>query len=311
MQGDVGRKRPLDLGVVGPPGDSSAHLEPPTTPRGPSGWRRWGVPAAALLAGAVVGAVVVQARDDAATYSDVRLIGGPSSPYYVNASWHTGRDGAAAAIVRLSLLNAGEQELEVLGIEADGVSSMPDARPPEPAAAAPGSWVEFSQTGLRPDCEVGPPDELRVRVRTGSGGEQVVDLDLPPGTTFEGLWAPCSTPGVGAFFIGEATAVSTDGADLVTELPITNDGEDPLTIDRIVTETDGLTATAATLEVGGHSSDTLAVTWSVTDCEEAAGLADVIVRFAVSHGGGDGEFAQPLGTLGLVELVRMVERTCR
>ena len=168
---------PLDLGVVGAV-EPEAGPEPPSRRRPPA----WVELAAVFLVGAVVGGVVVQARGDAAGYAETTVVGGPVVPLVTQPG------GRLTGMVEMNLLNAGEHRIEVLHLEADGLTVAGDAEAPDPVAVEPGAWVRFVQGGFEADCEAPPPAGLRALIRTADGDERVVDVTTPPDTGASELW---------------------------------------------------------------------------------------------------------------------------
>ncbi|MBB5791946.1 hypothetical protein [Jiangella mangrovi] len=170
---------PLDLGVVGPaePGDQTLTPDRTARRRPPA----WLVLTAVFLLGAIVGGVVVQARGDAADYAEARVVGGPVVPLLTQPG------ARLTGMVELNLLNAGEHRIEILHIEADGITPTA-GNAPDPVTVEPGDWGRFVQDGFAADCDGPPPGGLRALVRTADGAERLVDVATPPGSGAADLW---------------------------------------------------------------------------------------------------------------------------
>ncbi|WP_053202274.1 hypothetical protein [Jiangella muralis] len=168
-QGDDG---PLDLGVVGATPD-----EPDDEPRrGHSGRQVWAAVAAAFVIGGGLGLFVADAREEAAAYTEVRLVSGALQAIPDRA------DEASPGRIELSLLNLGEHAVEILGLELPGMTVRPDEEPAGPVAAPPGEWVSVSQGGLIADCAGTDPGgaPVRVRVRDAGGTERLAEMGALP-----------------------------------------------------------------------------------------------------------------------------------
>lgn len=132
-----GTEGPLDLGVVG-----ATQGEPDDEPRrAHSGRWVWTAVAAAFVAGGGLGLIVADARDDAAAYADVRLVSGAILSLTERA------DDDSPGRIEVSVLNLGEHEVEILGLEPEGVAVRPGEEAAEPVPAPPGEWVTASQSG--------------------------------------------------------------------------------------------------------------------------------------------------------------------
>ena len=277
-------------------------------PRRAAGRWAWAIAALAFVAGAALGLVVADTRDDAAGLSDVRLASGLVQGYSMTA------DESAPGHVELSVLNLGEHEVEILGLEPAGMTVQPGDRPADPLPAPPGEWVTATQTGLIADCSLGDPGQLvRVRVRDAAGTERVVEASGLAGIGgTPGFWeVACAPPALGFPIHGGAEA--EHAAETVTvHVPVANPGAEPLRVLGFGSETAGLALTApeVPLAVPPNEAVHLALTWSVTDCEAALAWPDVMLDYRLERDGDETGGSQVLPGPARAELVLLVQRVC-
>lgn len=69
-------------------------------------------------------------------------------------------------------------------------------------------------------------------------------------------------------------------------------------------------ATAAPVEVAAAGQAELEVTWTVNHCAAVTGLSEVTLRYRLITDRETVDMVTPVGVVGLVELVRLVERAC-
>ncbi|SDU71042.1 hypothetical protein [Jiangella alkaliphila] len=269
---------PLDLGVVGGP-ESAA--EPPERPRQSSNRWRWAGVALAFVAGGVLGLVVADTRDDAAGYADVRLVSGSVTNVTERA------DEESPGRLQLSVLNIGDHEVEILGLEPYGTTVVPGEEAAEPLAAPPGEWVTASQGGLVFDCEaeVGDVDGLRIRVRDAGGTERVVEADgMPEYGGVSDAWRYTCQPAELLFPEIAATVTGSAAESVTIEVRLSNPGTVPMEVSALETDTPGLAAAGPELpfELPPDESVTMPLTWTVTDCRLARQWPDPEIVYAHS-----------------------------
>jgi hypothetical protein len=299
---------PFDLGVVGPGPDGSD--EPPESPHRTSGaWQRWAIPAAALLVGGLLGAVVVDARHDAAELARVDVVSGPS-----NWTPASGEDGSAT--VDLQLMNIGSRPVEIVGVEADGFEIAAGTEPIEAVEAAVGDWVVVQQPGLVADCETETTSTIRVRVRDGDGDERTVEAEQ--NLQFGGLdmfWIDqCEFAGGYVQFIGPPAEVVVGEDNLTATTSLQNYSGRSTRVTRMVPVAPGMTASQPELpiELPGHGNALVETVWTVDDCAAAMSMAGDAgrVEFTVASGSAEYPESYPLDASTMVELVRLAGRVC-
>lgn len=304
---------PLDLGVVGPApagrgsGDAGVDDEPRRTPsRGRPGWRWWGALAAAAVAGAVGGLVVAEARDDAAGYDTVELFGGPVEPAVLGG-------GATQGELSISLLNAGERTIDILGVEVEGMTVAAGAEPADPVAAEPGTWTDYVQRDLEVDCTGPLPAAVHVRVRTESGAERLVEVEPPDDYGgLRGFWyVECQAFQFG-LQVRDSTLVDTGGGTVVLALELANDGFQDLRIGAIAARAPGfaLTTDAAELAIPAGQTVTVTTTWTVADCDLALQAAGGSLAVRIMHGNEETEQIIVLPDAGFTALARLSGQSC-
>ncbi|PZF82636.1 hypothetical protein [Jiangella anatolica] len=296
---------PLDLGVVGAPPDEPDE-EPP---RGRGGWRVWTAIAAAFVLGGGLGLFVADAREDAASYSDVRLVSGALQAIPDRA------DEESPGRIQLSLLNLGEHEVEILGLELPGMTVRPDDEPSAPVAAPPGEWVSAGQDGLIADCAGTDPGDdapVRVRVRDAGGTERLVEVGALPdfGGALEVWGYVCRGPEL--VFPGGATVRVNDDGSVTTTLQVANSGSEPMEISRFQTLAPGLSTTGPEVpfELPPNEALDVPVTWTVTDCRLALQWVAPEIEYSIGSGTTSMPGWHPLTGAAQAELILMVDRVC-
>jgi hypothetical protein len=305
---------PLDLGVVGsaaepdPPGgpgrpgdDSADH-----TAKGHARWRRWGALAAAAVAGVAGGLVIAQARDDAAGYSSIELVGGPME----SVSFDAGRPRGELTV---ALLNTGGRAVQILGIEVDGVTLARGAAPGDPVTAEPGRWVRFVQRDIEVDCGGEVPGAVHVRARTESGAEQRVEIEPPDDYNgLRGFWFyQCQAYQFG-LQVRDSTLMEAGGDITVLALELANDGPDDLRVGSIASRAPGfvLSTDAADLSIPVGESITVTTTWTVRDCDAALSAAGAALAVRILTGDAETEQIVELPPSSFAPLARLSGQAC-
>ncbi|RIQ20807.1 hypothetical protein [Jiangella rhizosphaerae] len=299
-----GDDAPLDLGVVGT-ADEPATDEPGEPPPGSGRWR-WAVPAATFAVGGALGLVVADTRDDAAGYADVRLVSGA---IHGLSDRH---DEDSPGRIELSILNLGEHEVEILGLEPAGMTVHPDTEPADPVAAPPGEWVTALQDGLVADCDAQAGDGLRIRVRDVGGTVRVVEADgLPDVSGVGGVWQHACRPPDLLFPAIAATVTASDAGSVTTEVRLSNPSTEPLEVIELASEAPGLAATVADLPFVLSPDESLGVpmTWTVTDCRLARQWHDPQFVYAFA-GNQPSRGNHPVDAAAQAALVLLVDRVC-
>lgn len=290
----------MELGAVQPAG-SAGHGDGTQ----PAQRRRWATLGAALLAGAVIGIVANNARNDAAEYDEADLVRGT---VFVETEPPL---ASGPQRVTVNLINTGSREIEILDIAIIGFESVDDVTE-ETVTAEPGVWVAARAT-VRADCDTRPPGTIDVRVRTGSGERTVVIEGQPGDDQLTWAWQyGCDTPPESGVFIGDTRTVSADARGAHIVLPISNGTDEPIEILRLEGTTPGFALATATIPIeipAGQLVD-VATTWTVSDCEAAARFTDATVAVNVGRGDMESRITQPLGNSTLIELVRLAVRVC-
>lgn len=302
---------PLDLGVMGRP-EQPPEPEPspePSPDRRAGRWR-WAALVLAFVVGGGLGLVVADAREDAASYADVRLVSGALQGIPDRA------DEESPGRIELSLLNLGDREVEILGLELPGMSVRPDEEPAEPVAAPPGEWVTVSQDGLIADCtgtDPGGGGPVQVRVRDAGGTERSVDAGALPdfGGALEVWGYICRAPELVFPSIGVAVQVNDDGS-LTTTLQVSNIGSDPMEVSRFQTLAPGLITTGPEVpfELAPGESLDVPVTWTVGDCRLARQWVAPEIEYAIGSGATSTPGWYSLTGAAQAELVLMTDRVC-
>lgn len=294
------RDVPLELGMVGPTpaGDDSGTDRP--TPR----WRMWAGLGAALTIGAVVGIVANNARNDAAEYATVDLVGGTVEAEFASSP-------LAAQRLNVNLINTGPRELEILSVGIDGFTAAADSDQ-SPVTAAPGEWVRVGVT-VAADCDTRPPGTLQVRVRTASGEQSAVVAGQPGDDQLVWAWqSSCQQASGPGLYVGESRTVTADAGGARIVLPVSNHDTEAFTITAMESTTAGLTMTPAALPVEVETGATVQIEtlWTVTDCAVVARFTDVGVAVNIRSETMDTRVSQSLDSSTLVELVRLAVRAC-
>lgn len=297
---------PLDLGVVGP----GAEPDPPggsgddRRARSQAGWRKWGTLAAAAVVGVAGGLVIAEARDDAAGYSSVELFGGSLQPINLG----TRPQGE----LTVTLLNSGEHSVDIIGVEVDGVTVADGAEPAEPVAAEPGSWVTFVQRGLEVDCSGPLPTSMRVRARTESGDERLVEVQPPDNhDNLRGFWySECQIPF--GLRVGNTGLIEAGDDAVVLALELVNDGFDDLVLGSVGSRAPGfdLGSDAADLAVPSGQSVTVVTTWTVRDCSAALRATGGSLAISTVTSGDEAEQLIQIPDSAFTPLARLSGQVC-
>jgi hypothetical protein len=311
--GDGDHDGVLDLGVMGPHGgdptdgdhgDDGEHEHRPGR-----SWRRWVFLAAMLLVGGLLGAVVTDARHDAAELARVGLISGP-------VNWVPADDGTGAATVDLQLVNIGAQQVEIIGVATPGFTLAEGTEPLEPVEAPVGDWVVVEQPGLVADCEAEPPTGVDVRIRDSDGDERTVRADQ--NDTYGSIdmyWVEqCEFSAGYVQFLSPPTTVQVADDSVTVTTPLLNYSGRPVQVTNMVPMASGFTATVPPLPIAltGHNAAEVELTWTVADCAAAMSIPgdDGRVEFTVQSGNHQRPESNPLDGPTMVELVRLAGRVC-
>lgn len=299
----------LDLGVLGRPGEPAGPGNAGgREPRPAHRWRRWALPVAALAAGGLLGAVVTDARHDAAELARVGIVSGPST-------WVPETGGEGSATVGLQLMNIGSRPVEIVGVEADGFGVAPGAEPAEAVEAPVGDWVAVEQEGMLADCSAAAPTSLRVRIRDADGAERVVTADQNVDRGGVGmLWTEQCEFGSGYVqFVGPVATTLADASVTVT-LTLLNHSGRSVEVTRVVPMVPGMTATLPSLPISlpGRGTGQVDVTWTVDECAAAMSMSGDAgwIEYTVASGVMSVPEAYPLDGPTMVELVRLAARVC-
>ncbi|SDU71051.1 hypothetical protein [Jiangella alkaliphila] len=300
---------PLDLGVVGgggqppePPPESS-----PDRPGRRAGRWRWAAVALAFVVGGVVGLVVADAREDATVHSRVELFGGQVQPVILGGERPDGE-------LTVTVLNAGDRAVEIVGIEVEGMTLADGAEPGEPVEAEPGAWVTYVQRGIEVDCTGALPDGLRVRARAESGEEQLTEMAPPDNNDgLRGFWyLQCQAPYQFGLQVRDSAVIRTGDAEVVLGLELANDGPDDLSLGAIAARAPGFALTTDATELAIPAGESVAVetTWTVSDCETALSASGGSMAVRILHDGAETEQIIVLPEQGFVALARLSGRSC-
>lgn len=299
---------PLDLGVVGSGGDPETDGAGGPA-HGPSrAWWTWAVPVVTLLVGGLLGAVVADARHDAAELARVGIVSG-------STSWTPSGAEDGSTTVDLQLMNIGARPVEIVGIAADGFTITPGTDAAEAVEAPVGEWVAAQQNGLVADCEAAAPTNVRVNVRDDSGDERIVvaDHDLQHGG-LDMLWT--SQCEVGGGYVQLAGPVSTvlGESSVTATMALVNRSGRAVQVTHLVPYAPGLTATPPNLPISlpGHGTAQVELTWTVADCAAALSMPGDAGRVEYTFASGTIEVpsTSPLDVATMVELVRLTGRVC-
>ncbi|PZF82637.1 hypothetical protein [Jiangella anatolica] len=295
---------PLDLGVVRP-GDADPPDPPDPARRTAAGRWRWVAVALAFVVGGTVGLVVADARDDADGYAGIELFGGPVQ------SLMTGPRPRGELSV--TLLNAGERPVEIVGVEVEGMRLADGAEPAEPVAAEPGVWTTYLQRDIQVDCSGPLPGAVRVRVRTGTGDERLVEVAPPDNYDgLRGFWYyECQTYEFG-LQVRDSAVVEAGDESVVLRLELANDGFDDVVLGGVESRAPGfaLTADADAVTVPAGESVAVTTTWTVRDCDPALAAAGGSLGVRIGHDGVETEQIIVLPDQGFVALARLSGRAC-
>ncbi len=300
---------PLDLGVMGRPEQPPEQPPEPSPDRSPepdrrAGRWRWAALALAFVVGGVVGLVVADAREDATVHSRVELFGGQVQPVILGGERPDGE-------LTVTVLNAGDQPVEIVGIEVEGMTLADGA---EPVEAEPGAWVTYVQRGIEVDCTGPLPDGLRVRARAGSGEEQLTEMAPPDNNDgLRGFWyLQCQAPYQFGLQVRDTAVIRTGDGDVVLGLELANDGPDDLSLGAIAARAPGFALTTDATELAIPAGESVAVetTWTVSDCETALGASGGSMAVRILHDGAETEQIIVLPEQGFVALARLSGRSC-
>ncbi|RIQ20808.1 hypothetical protein [Jiangella rhizosphaerae] len=297
---------PLDLGVVGRDPDPEADGLP-DRPERRDRRRLWAAVALAFLVGGVIGLVVADARDDTAGQERIELYGGPVRPVIVDR-------GPPRGELTVSVLNAGDSAVEILGVVVEGMTIDGDAEAADPVTADPGRWVSYVQRGLEVDCDGPMPDAMRVRARTPSGEERLVDVEPPDNHEgLRGFWyVECQAAYQFGLGVRDSTVLSRGDGAVVLALELANTGPDDLRLGAVAARAPGFALTTGEAEpaVPAGDSATLTTTWTVTDCDLALTASGGSLAVRILHGDAETEQIIVLPEQAFTALARLSGQSC-
>lgn len=245
----------------------------PTSPQPPGLWRAWRhhprrAVAGAALAGALVTALlttaVLERRDEAQRYADVRLVADV-------VQTGEGSQGPESSIeVDLVVVNTGQDAVRVVGAGFAGTTSdrlevLREVRVPEGGSARVPARADLACTGTA-------PSGLDLTVRTQDGRERTVTPGsffgaLDQGPPLQSLFMACDGTGGHGVDIWSTTA-RPDGT---LSMRVRNPGEEPVTVSfRGPAGTQIVSDPPAPLTIPGRSGVSVLLSVEVERCTAAA-----------------------------------------
>jgi hypothetical protein len=313
---DLGKRRRADTGREPrelPPmriGDESS--DQPESPIPP--WRRIAGAAVVFTVGAVAGAYLWNAREDAA---ELAAAGAATE---LVAGGVEGGTFAGESVQRftVAMLNAGPRDVEVLSVRPEGWVLPGADQVAGPQTAPAGEWTSIRMSTV-PDCEAPTPQALEVRVRT-EARESAMTVPLPPGEhLFGDVRESLCTGDIAAYsaIVQEIRILPSDDPDvLLMELGLTP--LDPALEFDVVDATAsaaGFHAEATGLPVS-FSSDVrspqpLVLSWRVQNCELTSVLGDIGLMLEITSRTGSMHVDNPmLPGQGVAALARFGVEQC-
>ena len=296
---DLGKRRRADTGREPrelPPmrlGDESS--EQPESPIPP--WRRIAGAAVVFTVGAVAGAYLWNAREDAA---ELAAAGAATE---LVAGGVEGGTFAGESVQRftVAMLNAGPRDVEVLSVRPEGWVLPGADQVAGPQTAPAGEWTSIRMSTV-PDCEAPTPQALEVRVRT-EARESAVTVPLPPGEHLFGDVRQALCTGdfeaYGAFVQEVRILPSGDPDVLLMELGLMP--HDPALEFDVVDATAsaaGFHAEATNLPVSFNSDirspQPLVLSWGVQNCELTSVLGDIGLMLEMESRSGSMHIDNPM-----------------
>ena len=297
---DLGRRRRADTGREPrelPPmrlgdGETSEQPESPIPP-----WRRIAGAAVVFTVGAVAGAYLWNAREDAA---ELAAAGAATE---LVAGGVEGGTFAGESVQRftVALLNAGPRDVEVLSVRPEGWVLPGADQVAGPQTAPAGEWTSIRMSTV-PDCEAPTPQALEVRVRT-EARESAVTVPLPPGEhLFGDVRESLCTGDITLYsaIVQEIRILPSDDPDvLLMELGLTQ--LDPSLEFDVVDATAsaaGFHAEATNLPVSFNSDirspQPLVLSWGVQNCELTSVLGDIGLMLEMESRSGSMHIDNPM-----------------
>ena len=295
---DLGKRRRADTGREPrelPPmrlGDESS--EQPESPIPP--WRRIAGAAVVFTVGAVAGAYLWNAREDAA---ELAAAGAATE---LVAGGVEGGTFAGESVQRftVAMLNAGPRDVEVLSVRPEGWVLPGADQVAGPQTAPAGEWTSIRMSTV-PDCEAPTPQALEVRVRT-EARESAMTVPLPPGEhLFGDVRESLCTGDITLYsaIVQEIRILPSDDPDvLLMELGLTQ--LDPSLEFDVVDATAsaaGFHAEATGLPVSltseVRSPQPLLLSWGVQNCELTLVLDDIGLMLEMTSGTGSTHVDNP------------------
>jgi hypothetical protein len=296
---DLGKRRRADTGREPrelPPmrlGDESS--EQPESPIPP--WRRIAGAAAIFTVGAVAGAYLWNAREDAAELAAAGAATELVAGRVEGGTWA----GDPLQRFTVAMLNAGPRDVEVLSVRPEGWTLPPGDQAAEPQTAPAGQWTSIRMSTL-PDCEAPTPQALEVRVRT-EARESAVTVPLPPGERqFGDVRQSLCTSDFAAYgaTVQEVRILpSGDPDSLLMELGlVAYDQAVEFDVVEATASAAGFRAEATNLPVSlrteVRSPQPLLLSWAVQNCELTSVLGDIGLMLEMTSGTGTMHVDNPM-----------------
>ena len=297
---DLGGRRRADSGREPrelPPmrlGDDGVTSEQPESPVPP--WQRIAAAAAIFTVGAVAGAYLWNAREDAAELAAAGAAAELVAGRVEGGTWA----GESVQRFTVAMLNAGPRDVEVLSLRPEGWQLPGADQAAGPQTAPAGEWTSIRMSTL-PDCEAPTPQALKVRVRT-EVREGAVTVPLPPGEHLFGDVRQALCTGDFAAYSATVQEVgilpSGDPDVLLMELGLTPlDPSLEFDVVEATASAAGFHAEATGLPVSLRSEirspQPLLLSWRVQNCELTSVLGDIGIMLEMTSGTGSRHVDNP------------------
>jgi hypothetical protein len=295
---------PMHIGDQPPVDDD----EPADQPRR---WQ-WAIVVIAIVAGLIVGALVADARRDAADLataeSEIDLIVG--EPLIVDPP-----EAIQDTPFQVPLYNAGPLEVELLWARPQGWE-VAETAVRRPTTLPPDVWVPVRVSAV-PDCsELLSPDVLELRVRT-QARERTISLPLPrAGVMQEARTAVCQPFSPVGAYVEEVQVVPSSQPDTLT-MRLRMRAFDPnlrFTLTDLSASAPGFRMIDATVPVQferGARSFPLDTTWQIVGCDATQTLNEVNLGLEFHDDDGERQTdGAELPGRGVAELARFAVEQC-
>ena len=307
---DSGRKPrelpPMRLGE----GEPSEQPESPVPP-----WRRIAGAAAIFTFGALAGAYLWNAREDAAELAAADAATELVAGRVEGGTW----TGESVQRFTVAILNAGPRDVDVLSVRPEGWPLPGADQAAGPQTAPAGEWTSIRMSTV-PDCEAPTPQALKIRVRT-EARESAVTVPLPPG---EHLFGDVRQSVCTGDFAAYSTAVpevrilpSGDPEVLLMELGLTPlDPGLEFDVVEATASAAGFHAEVTGLPVSFRSDvrspQPLMLSWRVQNCELTSVLGDIGLMLEITSRTGSMHVdnPSPLPGQGVAALARFGVDRC-